>query len=738
MTQIPAYKFWNTWSTKSPAAMCFLPSDFIINIGAYSNSSQKYTTFPFSDNIRLFEHHPDGRYCRLEAEHSGTVLGIEYIKPNPWTVAGRIKVLKSGEWGFRFWVLLSFGFRGNNGTMRLCDGEARGNYRSYCFAVKSAQRPSRSVMVDDVDAAGRDMEENGYYVPERSVQNGRWALYKYNFEETPEIYFTVGVANSEDEALQNADSAISLYDDFDNYKKEIMKDLPEQKGELSCSAEAIRDVMAWNSIEDEKNRRVFTTLTRCWIGKNFGGWLVWKDDVLYHALINAWSGDWSMARENLKTVLYYVMPQGNIACMMSEYTESVDHTQPPIEAFVAWKYYQITGDLQFLELYYPILKTAYNWWFENRDGNGNGVLELGSSCNGSGFSVGTKLAAKGETAMENSPMYDKAEYVPQTHTVNLEDIGVNSLLALDGEILAMIAKELGKTDESDEIQQSNEKFKKRIDNALWDKNREIYANKLWTDEFTPCSPTSFYPLAAGIPDLNRADKLVGHMFDKNEFWSYAPLPSISLKEESVNDNCYWRGRMWAPLNFLSHVGLKRYHKDEEAYRLARRSMEIFSARWKEERACYENYNTFTGLGGDSVDADKFYGWGALIPLMWICEHIDIDPWNGFHFGDIMGEHFEIDGLKIKGGKYRLECKDGKTRLYKNGLLIFESDAAGRFRHFHYGCHYACVEIDSQSKPCKASFPSCTPVRTAINGEEKSSSNTFDLPLKQAIKLELWY
>jgi putative isomerase len=736
--ELPYNKFWNTWSAKSPATMSFIPAEFFIKIGAYSYSAQKYTPFPFSKSIRLYEHHPNGDYCRLTAEHAGTVLGIEYIKPDPWTVMGKIKVLKSGEWGYRFWILLSFGFeREDEGKVQLCNGEARAAFRSYDFAVKTLHEPARSAIVNDVDSVGKDMEASGYFLPEKNEQNGKWALYKYNLEETPEICFTVCAANSYEEASLRAEAALKLYPDFDKLKDGALKNLPGQSGDLPGSIEAIRDVMAWNSIEDEKNRRVFTSLTRYWIDKKFGGWFVWQDDVLYHALLNAWSGDWAMAKENLDTVLNSITPDGNLACLMSEYTEWVDRSQPPIEAFIIWKYCELTGDRQMLETAYPLLKSTYSWWFKNRDGNGNGVLEYGSSCNGHGHFLGTKLAAKDEAAMDNSPMYDSAVFVPEKHTINMEDVALNSLLALDGEILSDIAKKLGKLDESDKIDRANNDFKQRIDRTLWDAGRGIYANRHWDNGFAACSPTSFYPLAAGIPDAEKAEKLIRHIFDENEFWTQAPLPSISKKEESVNDNVYWRGRMWPPLNFFTYVGLKRYRKDKEAYRLARRSMEIFTARWQEERACYENYNTFSGLGGDSVDADPFYGWGALIPLMWVFEHIDIDPWNGFHFGDVMGKTYKISSIKMKDGIYSLECLDGSTKLSKNKTLIFKSNASGRFRHFTYGCHYASVEIDPQEKPSALSFPSCKPARVVIDGHEAALNNTFNLAPKTS-KIELWY
>lgn len=48
--------------------------------------------------------------------------------------------------------------------------------------------------------------------------------------------------------------------------------------------------------------------------------------------------------------------------------------------------------------------------------------------------------------MDNSPMYDSARFVPEAGTLNMEDVALNSLLALEGESLAKLARALGDAD----------------------------------------------------------------------------------------------------------------------------------------------------------------------------------------------------------------------------------------------------------------------------------------------------
>ncbi len=443
-----------------------------------------------------------------------------------------------------------------------------------------------------------------------------------------------------------------------------------------------------------------------------------------HGLINAYLGDVTTARACIMAAADNMTPEGNLACLMSEFTEWVDRSQPPIAGYILYQYYLITGDIALLRELYPVFLRAHEWWFKNRDGNKNGVLEYGSSQTGFGHFVGTKLAAKDESSMDNSPMHDSARFIPGTNTLNMEDIALNSILALEGECLAQIALRLGGDTNADTLKKRTDALKKKIDETLWDGENALYANKHWEIGFQPPSPTSFYPLAAGIPGEERAEKLIEHIFDEAEFWTEFPLPSIWLKSEAVNDNVYWRGRAWPPLNFFTYIGLKRYGKWQEARRLLDKIMAHFGRGWLNERACYENHNTFTGRGDDSVDTDPFYGWGALYPLMWIMEHIDRDPLFGVSFGSISGGAFEIDNFSLGEQRFSLKCDESGTKLAINGENVLETEAIGRFTRFEYGAHYATITVPPQKRAVSLAFlRDKTPIRVLINGQEAELTNT---------------
>ena len=42
---------------------------------------------------------------------------------------------------------------------------------------------------------------------------------------------------------------------------------------------------------------------------------------------------------------------------------------------------------------------------------------------------------------------------------------------------------------------------------------------------------------------------------------------------------------------------------------------MFEQGWRDERICRENYHRSDPAGDESVDADRFYTWGALAPAL---------------------------------------------------------------------------------------------------------------------------
>jgi putative isomerase len=202
----------------------------------------------------------------------------------------------------------------------------------------------------------------------------------------------------------------------------------EHTGEYAGALAAIRDVLAWNGVYDEINRRPYTCISRNWNQAKFGGFGVWLNDQFFHALATGLF-EATLARENLAVALANVTPQGNLACLVTAKDAWVDRSQIPIGAFVVRLLFERHGNRSIVAEAYETLARNHAWWWATRDPMGRGLLSYGSSDVGEALYVGTSFGARNESCMDNSPMHDEAQFDPVTRTLTTIDVGLNSLLA---------------------------------------------------------------------------------------------------------------------------------------------------------------------------------------------------------------------------------------------------------------------------------------------------------------------
>ena len=359
------------------------------------------------------------------------------------------------------------------------------------MAFVPSVRPVGAHLYEDPSAAGREMEAFGYYFRPPDSAGGHWAVYRFNAV-TPRTAFAAAAGPDPETAFLLARTALpGAAAVLDERSTALAGESPPRA--------AIRDVVGWNTVWDTVNGRPYTVATRSWAADRFGGWFVWQSDAFFHAILAAACGDHELARWNLEAGLSCATEHGNLAGLRSGLTDWVDRSHPPIGGHAAWELYRRGGDRAILERAYPVLSRAFDWWFEARDGNGNGLLEYGSSPVGDGHFVHTKLAAMDESSNDNSPVHDEASFDETTHTLDVEDVGLNSLLVFEGEHLSSMARVLGRDDEAAAFADRAAALAERVRGRLWDDERGIFANRRWDGRFVrSLAPTSFYPLVAGV------------------------------------------------------------------------------------------------------------------------------------------------------------------------------------------------------------------------------------------------
>ncbi len=635
-------------------------------------------------------HAPDNSYCRLRWRHppGEAPITLEWSRPEGTAVVGRLNAASSVQ-------LVLEAYLPQTGA------NAEG-----VFSVKESER---SILVERyfdgafgstlkfLVATDRPLVSSGTYGSLDDLRKSMLASGRMNSSGNPSpgaagiefatdaarnAHFVALVGSTEAELRSRAQTWLSsgaidalLSRNAEKYSKAR----PGVNGLFAGAPEAIGDTMFWNTLYAPSVNLVFPSISRVW-AHNFGGWVVGEWDCFFGALLSSLE-DKAQTLDGVRAILSAQTSTGVVPNIASGEGITPDRAQPPVGAYVVWKMFRKFQDRDFLAWAYPRLVKWHAWWLGNRgdgqpwrDGNGDGLLEWGSD-RGSSQSIGGRGSirqAKWESGMDDSPMYDEATYDARTYTMNLNDVGLNSLYALDAECLASLAAALGKDSDRQRFSSEYENVKARIRKDLWNEHDGIYENRYWGGRFSPhLSPTNFYPLFAGIATAEQARRMVReHLLNPKEFWGTYVIPTIARNDSAFADQFYWRGAIWGPTNYMVYEGLNRYSFDKEALAFAEKSYALFMDDWKVAGHTNENYHAWGGNGG----GDTHYTWGALLCLVALEQYIDENPWEGLRFGALNPPTAgEFHGASWENHVYDVAIGPNRTALMRDGKLCFETN-----------------------------------------------------------------
>ena len=408
--------------------------------------------------------------------------------------------------------------------------------------------------------------------------------------------------------------------------EQIRAALDRRRPSATTVSQAIESVLGWDTIYEPSQARVVSPVSRLW-SVSWGGYVLFDWDTFFAASMAA-VGDRDLAYADAIETLREQTPQGFVPNYARAGSwKSSDRSEPPVGAITVLRLYRQFHDRWLLRDTFDPLFNWNRWWAEHRDRGG--YLVWGSDPgnlprNPDDPSAGTLQAAKFESGLDNSPMYDDAGFDAQSHQMRLADAGLMSLYIADCDALAEMADTLGKSLEGQELRARAERYRGTL-RTLWDEKTGVYRNKdLDTGKFNArISPTSFYPMLAKAPTPEQADRLVKeHLLNPGEFWGDWVIPSIARSDPAFRDQEYWRGRVWGPMNYLVYLALLNYDQPAARKQLAQRSRALFEKEWTQNGHVHENYNAITGAGDDVGSSDRFYHWGALLGLIDYLENGD--------------------------------------------------------------------------------------------------------------------
>jgi neutral trehalase len=385
---------------------------------------------------------------------------------------------------------------------------------------------------------------------------------------------------------------------------------------------AMQTVLAWTTIYDPNNNRIINPVSRTFSPD----WVLFGWDTYFAAYMLSLNNK-QLAYANAIAITKEITAKGFIPNNSQYGHKSEDRSEPQVGSIVVREIYRKYQEKWFLKEVYNELLSWNRWRAANRDVDGYLVhgtdpYDYGNSKSRSATLSGKMKAAKWESGMDNSPMWDDAIFDSLNHRMLMADVGLMSLYIADCHSLSEIADILGYTNDAKELTARAEKYSKKLE-TLWDDQFGLYLNKdLVTGKSSyRLTPTLFYPLLAKVPTLNQASRMMKeHFYNDKEFWGEFIMPSVARNDTAFNDNHYWRGRIWAPLNFLVYLGMRNYNLPDAKKDMVEKSKSLLLKTWVSERHVCENYHAETGNGGEANTwSDAFYHWGALLGFMDIME-----------------------------------------------------------------------------------------------------------------------
>ena len=187
------------------------------------------------------------------------------------------------------------------------------------------------------------------------------------------------------------------------------------------------------------------------------------------------------------------------------------------------------------------------------------------------------------------------------------DVGMNAILRRAENDLVYLAKALGNTQIADRAQQRASRLERGFE-ALWSNalNGYVSLDLRHNEQAQSLSAGSWLAFYAGNVPKQHSDQMLALL----DVWlsqvKFA-VPSFDPSHELFDSIRYWRGPVWAIINWMIADGLKRNHHDALAERIRQDTEKLIST-----TGFYEYFCPLTAKGGGG-DA---FSWTAAMWLGW--------------------------------------------------------------------------------------------------------------------------
>lgn len=582
---------WNTFDNRNVLTHVLLPDEFLLQLSLEDTLSGRELPFSFTGNgvpgsemVRTLAHTPDGSYTALQLNWNNINIKAESVSENRelFLIITPVKHPARNPGLLIARGLFEYEKMGNvellPGVIEVRTSEGQFNLyikgHSWIEGNKVLISLAEPVTISTMDVSSREIQKK--------------------------------ILTAEEQYLQ---------------KRSALK-------ESGDAWNIIQNAVNWLVVYDPVNKRLVTPVSRPWSygwgeGKP-GGYVQFCWDNFFAAYMHSIESKDLAFNEvfQLTRIIDEIGFVPNYASKVDLYSK--DRSQPPVGSIMVKEIFRRYPEKWFLEENFDRLLSWNRWWSLNRDNKG--FLSWGSDPFDNADDHRQKVqnvheAASNESGLDNSPMYDEVPFDTVNHMLAIADVGLMSLYIADCEALADLALVLRRTSEVTELRERAEKYRKAL-KTLWHEDKGIFLNKRTdTGEWSySISPTNFYPLLARAATQKQAERMIKeHFYNPDEFWGEFIMPSIARNDKGYTGRDYWRGSIWAPMNFLVYLGLRNYDLSEARADLAEKSMKLLRKNWESNHFILENYHAETG-SYPGYRSEYFYHWGALLGMINLIEN----------------------------------------------------------------------------------------------------------------------
>lgn len=357
--------------------------------------------------------------------------------------------------------------------------------------------------------------------------------------------------------------------------------------------------------------------------------LIYQWDTCFMALFAMYGGDLFPAMTSLDNFYKKQREDGWICRVYHEANgEAVEEPtgdepmiNPPLFAWVEWKYFLLTGDNSRFASVLPVLDAYYNW--------------IDRNCKGQLAATGLYYTTPLGSGMDNSPR----EGIEKGGWMDL-----SAQMAMFAKYMMFMAREV--QDEAlIKIYEQRYRFLVRIINGkMWDNTSGFYYDiTIRGQKIQVKTAASFWTLLSEVATFPQARRLAEHLQNPDEFYRNHLFPTLSAENPNYDSRGhYWRGGVWAPTDYMIIKGLDIFPLRELAARAALNHLENIYKVYQDFTPSSdeiapdeesENYQTIwecyapdfvqpaTRWDGEYLSRQDFVGWSGLGPIALLLENV---------------------------------------------------------------------------------------------------------------------